>query len=105
MILMKEKFGLLLILAILFTPSCRQAGQQETRIQAGTETIVEGTLSGGQGMEVLLEEMGSREYIPVDTVRCDEEGVFHINFRQEDMAFYVLRSGGPGYLTLLHVFR
>lgn len=90
-------FILLAVLAI----SCRQPGREGTVNPAGKETIIMGRLSGGQNMEVLLEEMGSREYIPVDTVRCNDDGAFRIAFYPNSTAFYVLRTGGQGYLTLL----
>lgn len=65
----------------------------------GTE--IRGTLLSGSGESVLLEEMGAREYIPVDTVSCDESGNFSITFEQEQVAFFVLRYGTSGYITLL----
>jgi hypothetical protein len=52
-------------------------------------------------MEVILEEMAAREYIPVDTVVCDEQGNFQMEFTPERIAFYVLRIGPNGYVTLL----
>jgi len=45
--------------------------------------------------------MGAREYIPVDTVQCDDSGAFRISFSQSRVAFYVLRYGTSGYITLL----
>jgi peroxiredoxin len=67
----------------------------------GKSTLVEGVLQGGAHMPVILEEMAVREYIPVDTATCDPEGRFQIEFRPEQNAFYVLRTGGKGYITLL----
>ncbi len=45
--------------------------------------------------------MAVREYIPIDTVSCDDKGQFQINFKQEQPAFYVLRTDRSGYITLL----
>ena len=64
-------------------------------------TLIEGIFKEGPGREVILEEMAAREYIPLDTVTCDEHGTFLISFTPERTAFYVLRTGGPGYITLL----
>ena len=64
-------------------------------------TVIEGVFQEGSGREVILEEMAAREYIPLDTVTCDEHGTFLIGFNPERTAFYVLRAGRPGYITLL----
>jgi len=45
--------------------------------------------------------MAVREYIPIDTVSCDEKGRFQIQFKPEHVAFYVLRTKNQGYITLL----
>lgn len=63
--------------------------------------IIKGNLEGGQGHEVVLEEMGAREYIPIDTVRCNDTGAFEISISPGKLAFYVLRYGSSGYITLL----
>lgn len=62
---------------------------------------IEGSLEEGAGKMVLLEEMGAREYIPLDTVYCDENGSFLFDMAAEQLAFYVLRYGDSGYNTLL----
>ena len=92
----------ILIFLVLSASGCKQkapaanaSGDRET----GTE--IRGTLQDGAGQSVLLEEMGAREYIPVDTVMCDESGDFSISYLQEQIAFYVLRYGPSGYITLL----
>jgi peroxiredoxin len=62
---------------------------------------IHGVIAGSPEAEVVLEEMGAREYIPVDTVHCDATGVFEIAFTAEQPAFYVLRYGQSAYVTLL----
>ena len=100
--MIKETVKYILIFLVLSASGCKQkapdtigAGDRET----GTE--IRGRLQDGAGQNVLLEEMGAREYIPVDTVICDESGDFSISYLQEQIAFYVLRYGPSGYITLL----
>ncbi len=69
--------------------------------EAENATEIRGIFQNGAGERVLLEEMGAREYIPVDTVVCSDSGDFAISFSQEQIAFYVLRYGPTGYITLL----
>ena len=88
---------------LLFTASaCRQKSATDKQHSNKVSGIdIKGVLQAGSGESVLLEEMGAREYIPVDTVNCDESGNFHISFDQDRVAFYVLRYGTSGYITLL----
>jgi len=62
---------------------------------------IRGTLEGGEGEMVILEEMAAREYIPLDTALCDSSGTFEISIVPQEVAFYVLRYGPSGYITLL----
>jgi len=92
----------ILIILAVSASGCRQqspAANEGGKRENGTE--IRGTLQNGSGENVLLEEMGAREYIPVDTVMCDDSGEFTISFLQEQIAFYVLRYGASGYITLL----
>ncbi len=50
---------------------------------------------------MILEEMAAREFIPIDSVTCREDGTFQISFEPGETAFYVLRTGPAGYITLL----
>jgi len=68
---------------------------------SGEPTTILGSLIEGAGAYILLEEMGAREYIPVDTVECDASGSFSLEFFPDQVAFYVLRYGQSGYTTLL----
>jgi peroxiredoxin len=65
------------------------------------EIQIFGTLEGGEGTGVVLEEMGAREFIPIDTVRCDQNGSFEISFTASQVAFYVLRYESRNRVTLL----
>jgi peroxiredoxin len=95
-----SRFCLLVFLLIIV--GCKQRGAAgNLGGDRGSTTLIHGTLQDGSGERVLLEEMGAREYIPVDTVICDDSGAFKITFAQDQMAFYVVRYGPSGYITLL----
>ena len=92
----------MLIILLLSASGCNHKSASENLGGAAENTTrIRGTLLKGAGEKVLLEEMGAREYIPIDTVFCDDSGEFTISFLQEQIAFYVLRYGPSGYLTLL----
>ncbi|MCP4310668.1 MAG: redoxin domain-containing protein [Bacteroidetes bacterium] len=98
-----NRYSLIILVSIaLSSGGCKQGkdkphGPENLKEQ----TRIEGILQGGKGRQVLLEEMAVREYIPIDTVICDSEGRFQISFEPEQIAFYVLRTGQTGYITLL----
>jgi peroxiredoxin len=92
----------MLIFLTLPVLGCNQkTATDSNEITNENTTQIRGVLKGGSGEQVLLEEMGAREYIPVDTVQCDDSGTFRITFSQNQIAFYVLRYGSSGYITLL----
>jgi len=91
-----------LIFLMFAISGCRQKSAAENQGgDTASSTLLQGTLLNGSGEEVLLEEMGAREYIPIDTVRCDVSGKFRISFETDQLAFYVLRYGPSGYVTFL----
>ena len=91
----------LLCIALTIT-ACKPGNRPvEKHNEALNTTSIEGVLEGGAQRDVILEEMAVREYIPIDTVTCDQEGHFLIDFDAEKTAFYVFRAGGTGYITLL----
>ena len=99
---MNKYISIICIVISFAIPACKESRQSVE--SAGTIegfTRIEGILTGGKGLPVILEEMAVREYIPIDTVSCDEKGQFQIQFKQELTAFYVLRTSSPGYITLL----
>ncbi|MEN8203424.1 MAG: TlpA disulfide reductase family protein [Bacteroidota bacterium] len=73
----------------------------EQPVNASHQLSIKGVIEGYPGAELVLEEMGAREYIPVDTVLCDGSGAFEISFTADQPAFYVLRYGNSAYVTLL----
>ena len=88
---------------VIFTFSnCNPKGGSETdTADTGKQIEIIGTIEGGAATEITLEEMAAREFIPLDTVTCDDKGKFRIIFEPEETAFYVLRTGPSGYITLL----
>lgn len=93
----------ILFTCILWTTvACNRAKQSDhADIPTGQRIEIEGILEDGAAYNVVLEEMAAREFIPVDTATCNENGAFHIRFESEKTAFYVLRTGPAGYITLL----
>ena len=90
------------LLPLMFALSCTRKEAPGNKLDlSGLATEIRGSLNEGAGASVLLEEMGAREYIPVDTVECDASGSFSMEFFPEQVAFYVLRYGQSGYSTLL----
>jgi len=93
---------LLTISGLYFTAGCfrnNPADPDGVIIENHIEII--GSLKGGAGKTVALEEMGAREFIPIDTITCDDSGAFSISFISDNVAFYVLRHDQTGYVTLL----
>jgi len=62
---------------------------------------IKGIIEDWAGEDIVLEEMGAREFFPVDTVRCNDSGDFELSFTPDHVSFYVLRYGISGYITLL----
>jgi peroxiredoxin len=94
----------IIFLSILlgFATACTRKGTTDAKADPiGMRTEIKGVLREGKDESVLLEEMGAREYIPVDTVVCDASGSFSMEFFPDQVAFYVLRYGSSGYVTLL----
>lgn len=90
------------ILALLFLTSCRQ---EKKAGEVGDSDLprvrLEGILENGKGASLYLEEMGAREYIPIDTMICDADGRFESSWPATRSAFYILRYENSAYCTLL----
>ncbi len=90
------------ILGILILPGCHRNKTSGPGKKGTDLTIhINGSLEGGAGKQVILEQMGAREFIPEDTVTCDISGSFKISCICKEEAFYILRYGAGGYVTLL----
>lgn len=93
---------IILVCFILVATACIHKDTPGRGVDPSSQvTGISGVLEEGAGRQVILEEMAAREYIPVDTVTCDQDASFLISFNPERTAFYVLRIGPPGYVTLL----
>jgi len=100
--MIKQTVPYILILLLIATTGCKEkSAHKDSEKEPETTTEIKGTILDGGGENVTLEEMGAREFIPVDTVQCDSSGSFNISFYQNQAAFYVLRYGSSGYITLL----
>ena len=91
---------LLFTLALSMACVRKQAPANQTE-DATQRVTLQGVIERGSGTKVMLEEMEAREYIPVDTVFCDASGAFEMAFTTDRTAFYALRYGQTGYVTLL----
>ena len=90
------------IVTASFIWGCRSnESSQEAKKPVEGGIQITGKLQGGDGTRVFLEEMGAREFTPIDTVKCDETGSFEIGFTADRTAFYVLRYGTSRRVTLL----
>lgn len=89
------------IVLLLFSGGCGNNSTTVSDINTEKTVRITGVLEGGETQIVILEEMGAREFIPLDTVICDDSGVFEITISSDEVAFYVLRYGPAGYITLL----
>lgn len=99
---MIKNTNIVFLLSMIFLLGCNPSSRTDSGDENSPDLVlIEGILQDGAQKTVLLEEMAVREYIPIDTVICDDQGKFQINFRTEESAFYVLRTGGSGYITLL----
>jgi peroxiredoxin len=99
-----HRFSIPILLLLLFLVSgcnrTQQSGEKHNP-PPGLLSSIDGLLEDGTGYEVILEEMAAREYIPVDTATVGKNGGFSIRFEPDQTAFYALRIGQTGYITLL----
>lgn len=94
----------LIILAILMLGSCGERKSDPAvsgPFSPETQVTLEGEVRGGSGLEILIEELGARAFIPIDTVSCNEQGAFTSSWESSMTAFYVVRFGQNAYHTLL----
>ena len=93
---------LALLISLLISPGCIRNSSTGVEVESPNNSLsLNGNIEDGAGEVVILEEMGAREYIPVDTVVCEASGAFNIKFNSNEVAFYVLRYAQTGYITLL----
>ncbi len=100
---MQTRIYLFLIPCILtISMSChRNRPNENLAANHDLQVQLKGVIEGCTGENIIIEEMGAREYIPLDTAVCNASGAFEISFTADQTAFYVLRFGKSGYITLL----
>ena len=97
-----SRIAIIIFLLHIFFSGCVIDRNRETDSLVDINEIgINGSLENGAGKPVVIDEMGAREFIPVDTAFCDDSGNFYFSFSSARTAFYALRYGGPGYVTLL----
>ncbi len=100
---MQTRISLYLIPVILIiSMSCHQNRSNENlAVNNDLQLQLKGVIAGCTGEKIIIEEMGAREYIPLDTAVCNSSGEFELSFIVDHTSFYVLRFGKSGYITLL----
>ncbi len=101
--IMHNRTGILvLLISLIIGNGCLQKeSSQKGEVETDFTVNIKGILEDGRGQMVVLEEMAAREFIPLDTTFCDDSGAFEISISPIEVAFYVLRYGSSGYITLL----
>lgn len=94
-------FTVLTLLGALFFAECNQHRNQEQNGSSGSNITVEGVLKGGEGRLVSLDRMGTTVFVPVDSVRCDSDGAFRIDFNSDGVGYYALKYTEHGYVTVI----
>jgi len=91
------------IILLVVATGCRTGIGDDRGSQKETEysIVIKGLVQNGAGETIYLDEIGAREFIPVDTASCNEQGEFNIRFHRSNTNFYALRSTSKGYITLL----
>lgn len=62
---------------------------------------VSGNIENGEDQLVTLDRMGANSFIPMDSVRCNEEGYFKIIFESQVSDFYSIKYSNNGYVTII----
>ena len=90
-----------IIILTLILSGCgnRENGGVVSVDQSGT--TVSGVIDQGEDVLVTIDRMGPNEFIPVDSVRCDENGVFEFTFQNPEMDFYAVKYSDHGYITVI----
>lgn len=93
---------LCIISSLLITQGCNTNRSPRFGTTSEISQIrIHGMLEGGSGTRIYLDEMGAREFIPIDTTECDESGSFEFAFSADRVAFYQLRLDLQQQVTLL----
>ena len=88
---MKIKKLILFLIPVLALSSC---GKKKT-------FTIEGTLQGGAGKYVYIEEIAPKEIIPIDTIKLDNNGHFVFTYEMPYQSFYNIKVNNADFVTLL----
>lgn len=62
---------------------------------------IEGTLTGGEGKMITIEEVAPKEIIPIDTIKLDENGHFVFKYEMPYQSFYNVKVSDADFVMLL----
>lgn len=88
---MKIKKLILFLIPVLALSSC---GKKNT-------FTIEGTLQGGAGKTVYIEEIAPKQMIPIDSVLLDNNGHFEFTYEMPYQSFYNIRVSSQDFVMLL----
>lgn len=86
---------------IVLFAGCSNQQKNDTPAGDAGQIMVSGKIENGADQLVTLDLMGTTAFVPVDSVRCDEEGRFSITFSEPGLNFYALKFTPQGYVTLI----
>lgn len=86
---------------LIAATSCNRNPGIEDHKSDDLQITVFGTIENGEDQLVTLDKMGANAFIPIDSVRCDEEGKFKITFENPIADFYSVKYSRNGYITLI----
>ena len=95
------KFRYMLIFLILITVAC---SRQKNNVSVSKESqviVIQGELENGSDLLVTLDLMEPAEFVPIDSIRCDENGKFKFTFNGDGLNFYSLKYTDDGYVTII----
>lgn len=98
---MRQLIILVVILVVAGSCSGIKDKKNPSQSEKNKQVIIEGSIRGGQGKEILIDEMGAAEFIATDTFTVSSDGSFLVKFNSDHPAFYALRSATSGYITLI----
>ena len=94
-------FNTWIIILLVILAGCRNRGKDELVSLDQTSVTVSGVIENGEDVLVTIDRMGANAFIPIDSVRCDENGKFEFNFQNPHMDFYAVKYCENGYVTLI----
>lgn len=92
---------ILIILSIVFFAGCSNQQKKEAAAEGPGQIMISGEIENGADQLITIDLMGTTAFVPIDSVRCDEEGRFSISFSEPGLNFYALKFTEQGYVTLI----